>query len=547
VAEALDSALAQDYPEDRLELIVVDDGSTDGTSEIARAYAERSGGRIRYIRQDNAGLIAATTRGLLEARGDLITLLDADDVWLTSRTRLLVAALERNPAAGLVYGDMEVIDADGQTIAPSWLEEASQAPFRGHVVPPLLRSNFVIAPSFMARAELRERFSAIPSAFAVQDWYIAARVAEVAEIDFVPAPVARYRRHGANMINGRLGHAEIAKIWRREFATRRWLLANLRSPQLTVEDLVDAHAFFTQTCQFVARFENQAPERLLEVTDAQRADAADRVDTGQAALADAQFAQAASEFVAGLAADPFNRKARAGLEHARRRLVVPAPRRAGAPSDRDYKLKSGYTSRPAPEYLVDLLEDSDGIVGQPDVYTRAAEVAAGLGATRIIDLGAGAGGKLTALAQSFEILGLDHGPNVELARRRFPAGTWREHDLDSPGALPLTAEQLRGSVVVCANVIERLLRPELLLENLREILPSIEALVISTPDRDLTSGPDDFGPPADRSRVREWNVQEFAALLEAFGFDHGELALTRSDILATLYPDAARAELPAAA
>ena len=158
VAEALESALAQDYPADRLEVIVVDDGSTDGTSEIANGYAERFGGRIRYIRQDNAGLAAATSRGLQEARGELITLLDADDVWLASRTQLLVAALSRNPKAGLVYGDMQVIDGDGRTIAESWLEEARQTPFRGLVAAHLLRSNFVIAPSMMVRASLKERF-----------------------------------------------------------------------------------------------------------------------------------------------------------------------------------------------------------------------------------------------------------------------------------------------------------------------------------------------------------------------------------------------------
>ena len=83
VAEALDSALAQDYPEDRLELIVVDDGSTDGTSEIARSYAERVGRTASATSaRTTPGSIAATVRGLQEARGDLITLLDADDVWL---------------------------------------------------------------------------------------------------------------------------------------------------------------------------------------------------------------------------------------------------------------------------------------------------------------------------------------------------------------------------------------------------------------------------------------------------------------------------------
>ena len=231
LGDALDSALAQDYAADRLEVVVVDDGSTDGTPDVARRYAAEHPERIRYIRQDNAGLAAATTRGLHEARGDLITLLDADDAWVTSRTRLLVDALGRNPRAGLVYGDMEVIDGDGRTLARSWLAEAAQTPFRGRVAAHLLRSNFVIAPSLMFRSRFRDRVCPIPSFFPAQDWYIAARIADVAEVDFVPAVVARYRRHGANMSHGKDTQADIAKLFRRDLGMRRWMLANLRSSE----------------------------------------------------------------------------------------------------------------------------------------------------------------------------------------------------------------------------------------------------------------------------------------------------------------------------
>ena len=188
-------------------MIVVDDGSTDGTPGIAQEYARRaSGGQIRYVHQENAGLAAATTRGLAECRGDLITLLDADDAWLPSRTRLLVDALKAHPRAGLVYGDMEVIDGEGRTLARSWLSGAGADAF------PRCRRR---APSAL---QLRDRAVAdgaehasvtgsapIPAEFPTQDWYIAARVADVAEVDFVPAPVARYRRHGANMSHGRTG------------------------------------------------------------------------------------------------------------------------------------------------------------------------------------------------------------------------------------------------------------------------------------------------------------------------------------------------------
>jgi SAM-dependent methyltransferase len=539
--------VAQDYPADRLEIIVVDDGSTDTTPEVAKRYAAEHPGRIRYIRQDNSGLAAATTRGLQEARGELITLLDADDMWVTSRTRLLVDALERNPGAGLVYGDMEVIDGDGQTVARSWLTEAQQTPFRGRVAAHLLRSNFVIAPSLMFRSRFLDRVCPIPSFFPAQDWYIAARVAEAAEIDFVPAVVARYRRHGANMSHGKDTPADIARLFRRDVGMRRWMLAHLRSSELTVEDLADAFEYLRQTLLFVARAEDVRAETVVEVTESDRERATLELAAGRSALARAEFVTAAGHFLAALAGDPFDIRARNGLDHARGRLVVPLPRAVEAPDGSSYHLKPGYTSRTVAEYVVDAPQERDGVVRHTDVYAHAADAATRLGATRIIDLGAGAGARLAALTSRFEILGVDHGPNVEIARRAFPAAIWREHDLDAAGELSLTPEQLRGAVVVCANVIEHVLRPELLLQKLRDILPSIEALVISTPDRDTSSGPDDCGPPADPSRLREWSVHEFAALLEEFAFDHGELALTGSNIVATLFPDAGRAELPAAA
>jgi glycosyltransferase involved in cell wall biosynthesis/SAM-dependent methyltransferase len=547
LGEALDSALAQDYPADRLEIIVVDDGSTDDTPDIAQRYAREHPERIRYIRQDNAGLAGATTRGLNEARGELITLLDADDAWVTSRTRLLVDALRRNPNAGLAYGDMEVIDGDGRTLAPSWLTEAQQTPFRGRVAAHLLCSNFVIAPSLMVRAALRDRFSPIPSFFPAQDWYIAARVAEVMEVDFVPAVVARYRRHGANMSHGKHTPADVAKLFRRDVGMRRWMLANLRSDELTVEALAAAYDYFGQTLLYVAQTENRRLEDFVGVSDDDRRRAEAEVSAGRSALAEGGFAAAASHFLAALAADPFNASARDGLDNAKRRLIVPLPRanRASASNGHAHHIKPGYVTRRDPDYYVDLVEERTGVVQQPDVYARAAEVATRLGARRIIDLGAGSGGKLAALAPRFEILGLDHGPNVEIARRKHPHAAWREHDLDSPGPLPLEAGQIEGSILVCANVIEHLVHPEHLLENLRRLLPSAGALVLSTPERDLTRGPEDSGPPADPTRVREWNVQELAALLEHHGFDRGEVGLTRSDdagagertILAVLYPN----------
>src|SRR5205809_365442 len=106
----------------------------------------------------------------------------------------------------------------------------------------------------------------------------------------------------------------------------------------------------------------------------------------------------------------------------------------------------------------------------------------------------------------------------------------------------------RGAVLLCDDVFEHLVRPETLLQKLRAALARAEGVVLSTPERDLTRGPDHFGPPPNACHVREWTIGELAALLAAEGFDHRWLGLTRSwdqtphlhTILAFLFPDGAR-------
>ncbi len=112
--EALDSALAQESPGGPVQIIVVDDGSTDNTPDVLAAYADR----VEVIRQENGGLVKAVDTGLGAVRGEYIALLDADDIWPLDRLRRHAELLDANPHVGLVHGDMEVIDADGATTAP---------------------------------------------------------------------------------------------------------------------------------------------------------------------------------------------------------------------------------------------------------------------------------------------------------------------------------------------------------------------------------------------------------------------------------------------
>src|SRR3954452_2493807 len=108
IGRCLDSVLGQDHPRDQLEVIVIDDGSTDGTREVVARY----GDAVRYVHQPNAGQIAATNRGIVEATGDYITLVDADDTLPPNSVSARAEILDARPEVGLVYGDMRIIDAD---------------------------------------------------------------------------------------------------------------------------------------------------------------------------------------------------------------------------------------------------------------------------------------------------------------------------------------------------------------------------------------------------------------------------------------------------
>jgi hypothetical protein len=195
----------------------------------------------------------------------------------------------------------------------------------------------------------------------------------------------------------------------------------------------------------------------------------------------------------------------------------------------NFFLKSGYTARLNPEYFTDQLED---ITWQPDVYPIAAEFAAKRACSKIIDLGCGRALKLQLLHREhpdWEFIGIDYGANVEWCRANHRFGTWIEADLED-GVLRSDNLSLEKSILICSDVIEHLVNPISLLRLIRDLLSQgAVAVIFFTPERDLTRGEGDNGPPENPSHVREWNSEEFKALLQWAGFDLIHFGLTRSN------------------
>jgi len=113
LARAIDSILAQNYPAH--EIIVIDDGSTDGTADVAARYGQK----LRYIRQENAGVSSARNHGAQVASGDWLAFLDADDWYYPDRLRLHAEWIQEDATLDFLTGDYEYRRADGSLISCS--------------------------------------------------------------------------------------------------------------------------------------------------------------------------------------------------------------------------------------------------------------------------------------------------------------------------------------------------------------------------------------------------------------------------------------------
>ncbi len=190
VGEAIQSALAQDY--DDLEIIVIDDGSTDNTRQVVAQFDHR----VRYIWQENKGLSGARNTGIHAARGDYIALLDADDCWLPAFLSSVVARLEADNGLGAVHSGFYFVDGQGKPLPQI---EVSTVP-DDQMYDRLLDGEFFVPAAVLVRRKCFERVGLFDETLrASEDWDMWLRVAREFRFGGISQPLLHYRIHGNNM------------------------------------------------------------------------------------------------------------------------------------------------------------------------------------------------------------------------------------------------------------------------------------------------------------------------------------------------------------
>jgi glycosyltransferase involved in cell wall biosynthesis len=189
LTEAIESALGQTYS--RVEIVVVDDGSTDATSSIANSYKD-----VAYVRQENQGLARARNRGLRGSAGECVVFLDSDDRLRPRAVEVGVGALKRSPGAAFCYGWSDFIAADG-----TFLAQSPRRTVEGDHYLALLRGHFIPNPAaMMFRREALEGAGGFQvGVIGVEDYDLCLRLARLYAVTACREVVADYRQHGASL------------------------------------------------------------------------------------------------------------------------------------------------------------------------------------------------------------------------------------------------------------------------------------------------------------------------------------------------------------
>lgn len=192
--EAIESVITQSLQD--IEVVAVDDASTDESPAILQQYAER----LRVVRHvQNRGTYASLNEGIALTSAPLIAILNSDDVWLACKLQAQVETIQRDSAIGLVHTAFGFIDENSQPISGNPLGVRFHPLPEGDILPDLLTRNLFITSSVMFRRECIERCGAFAEhLFGMGDWDMWLRIAEQYRVGYVSEPLTLYRIHRRN-------------------------------------------------------------------------------------------------------------------------------------------------------------------------------------------------------------------------------------------------------------------------------------------------------------------------------------------------------------
>jgi len=196
VADAVQSVLSQTRRPD--EVLVVDDGSTDGTAEALKPFLSS----IRYVYQRNRGEPAARNRGIREAKGNYIAFLDGDDLWLPRKLDIQMRHFAEHPNCGLVYSDMSTFDEKG-IIDPSIARRYRLTLPSGRIFRPLFMRTLFGSGSVVFRRDCVEKAGYFDEELLIgSDYEMWLRFSRHFDMGAVDEPLLQYRFHSAMATRG---------------------------------------------------------------------------------------------------------------------------------------------------------------------------------------------------------------------------------------------------------------------------------------------------------------------------------------------------------